>query len=97
MGRIDDRLAGLGLELPAVFAAPPGVEFQFDLARRRRRRGWLKVLGLVNCAPAFNAMPAVINGFSDLILGLWGDRGNHARSAIGGAELPFDIQSRSKP
>jgi enamine deaminase RidA (YjgF/YER057c/UK114 family) len=33
----------------------------------------------------------VINGFSDLVLELWGDAGRHARSAIGAAELPFDI------
>ena len=53
--------------------------------------GWVKALGLVNCAPGFNRMPGVINGFSDLILELWGDAGSHARSAIGVAELPFDI------
>jgi enamine deaminase RidA (YjgF/YER057c/UK114 family) len=49
------------------------------------------VLGLVNCARGFSRTPAVINGFSDLILELWGDDGRHARSAIGVAELPFDI------
>jgi enamine deaminase RidA (YjgF/YER057c/UK114 family) len=56
-----------------------------------RVRGWVKALGLVNCAPGFNQMPSVINGFSDLVLELWGDDGRHARSAIGVAELPFDI------
>jgi enamine deaminase RidA (YjgF/YER057c/UK114 family) len=50
----------------------------------------VKALGLVNCAPGFNKMPAVINGFSGLILETWGDAGHHARSAIGVAELPFD-------
>ena len=49
------------------------------------------MLGLVNCAPGFNRTPAVIDGFTDLILELWGDAGRHARSAIGAAELPFDI------
>lgn len=53
--------------------------------------GWVKVLGFVNCAPGYNETPAVINGFSDLILTLWGDAGRHARSAIGVAELPFDM------
>jgi enamine deaminase RidA (YjgF/YER057c/UK114 family) len=62
-----------------------------ELGDLDRVRGWLKALGLVNCAPGFNAMPAVINGFSDLVLELWGDAGRHARSAIGVAELPFDI------
>ena len=53
---------------------------------------WLRVFGMVNAAPGFNKTPLVINGFSDLILDLYGeDRGAHARSAIGVAELPFDI------
>jgi enamine deaminase RidA (YjgF/YER057c/UK114 family) len=147
LGRIDDRLATLGLELPAVFAAPAGVEFKFALVQVSGRHAyvsghgpldgsevlakgkvgadlsadegydaarltglsilaslrdelgeldrvtrWVKALGLVNAAPGFNAMPRVVNGFSDLILELWGaEAGAHARSAIGVAELPFDI------
>ena len=146
MGRIDDRLADLGLSLPEPFSAPEGIEFKFDLVRVHdglayvsghgpidgstplmqgkvgaeltveqgyeaarltglsflaalraelgeldRVTGWLKVLGLVNCAPGFNLTPAVINGFSDLIGELWGEDGAHARSAIGASELPFDI------
>jgi enamine deaminase RidA (YjgF/YER057c/UK114 family) len=47
---------------------------------------------MVNSAPGFNQQPLVINGFSDLILELYGpERGSHARSAVGMAELPFDI------
>jgi enamine deaminase RidA (YjgF/YER057c/UK114 family) len=46
----------------------------------------------VNCAPGFNQTPAVMNGFTNLILDLWGpEAGRHARSAVGAAELPFDI------
>jgi enamine deaminase RidA (YjgF/YER057c/UK114 family) len=56
-----------------------------------RVRGWVKALGLVNCAPGFSKTPAVINGFSDLILEIWGAGGHHSRSAIGAAELPFDV------
>jgi enamine deaminase RidA (YjgF/YER057c/UK114 family) len=53
---------------------------------------WLRVFGMVNVAPGFNQPPAVINGFSDLILELYGeDAGRHARSAVGMAVLPFDI------
>ncbi|KAB2872519.1 MAG: RidA family protein [Burkholderiaceae bacterium] len=53
---------------------------------------WCRVFGMVNSAPGFNRQPAVINGFSELILELWGpQRGAHARSAVGMAELPFDI------
>ncbi len=147
MGRIEDRLEELGLELPEPFSAPEGIEFKFDLVRvlediafvsghgpvdgfrpliqgkvgaevsperayqaaretclsmlaslkqelgeLDRVTGWLKVLGLVNCAPGFSATPMVINGFSDLVLELWGEEGGrHARSAIGASELPFDI------
>ena len=146
MGRIEDRLAELGLRLPKPFAPPPGVEFKFDLvtvsgglgyvsghlptdgadvlrtgkvgsdvtveegyeaarltglailASLKRELGeldrvarWVKALGLVNCAPGFSKTPAVVNGFSDLVLEIWGEAGRHARSAIGAAELPFDV------
>lgn len=57
-----------------------------------RVTSWVRVFGMVNSAPGFNRQPAVINGFSDLILELYGpDVGAHARSAVGMAELPFDI------
>lgn len=146
MGRIEERLAKMGLELPRTFAAPQGIEFRFELVRVSgglahvsghgpldgsdilirgkvgaevsaeqayegarltalsifrslqdelgeldRVRRWVKALGLVNCAPGFNLTPAVINGFSDLVLEVWGEAGRHARSAIGASELPFDI------
>lgn len=53
---------------------------------------WLRVHGMVNSAPGFNKQPAVINGFSDLIIELYGvEIGQHARSAVGMAELPFGI------
>lgn len=60
-----------------------------DLERVDR---WVRAFGMVNAAPGFDREPAVINGFSDLILALWGpERGQHARSAVGMAELPFGI------
>jgi enamine deaminase RidA (YjgF/YER057c/UK114 family) len=145
MGRIEERVAELGLELPRPFAAPAGVEFKFEpvrtdgglayvsghgpvdgdatlmsgkvgaevsveqgteaarltglaiLASLRaalgdldRVTGWSRAFGMVNCAPGFNQTPAVINGFSALILEVFGDAGRHARSAVGVAELPFD-------
>jgi enamine deaminase RidA (YjgF/YER057c/UK114 family) len=47
---------------------------------------------MVNTAPGFTQTPAVINGFSDLVLAIWGpEAGSHARSAVGLAELPFGI------
>jgi enamine deaminase RidA (YjgF/YER057c/UK114 family) len=53
---------------------------------------WLRVFGMVNSAPGFARQPNVINGFSDLILQLYGpEAGDHARSAVGMAELPLGV------
>ncbi len=51
----------------------------------------VKVFGMVNCAAGFNNTPAVINGCSQLFHDVFGDDGVHTRSAVGMAELPFDI------
>jgi enamine deaminase RidA (YjgF/YER057c/UK114 family) len=52
----------------------------------------VKVLGMVNSAPGFTDQPKVINGFSDLMVEVFGEAiGKHARSAVGMAELPFNI------
>ena len=146
MGRIEERLAERGLELPAPLAPPPGVTLPFELVRVHgdlayvsghgpfdgdrqlfkgsvgaevsveqgyeaaratalsmlaslkqelgeldRVTGWVKALGFVKCAEGFDVTPAAINGFSELILDLWGDAGRHARSAIGAGELPFGM------
>ncbi len=53
---------------------------------------WLRIFGMVNAAPGFRDEPAVINGCSDLIFDLYGPiAGQHARSAVGLAELPWNI------
>lgn len=51
----------------------------------------VKVFGMVNCAPGFNQTPQVIDGCSDVLVDIFGDAGRHTRSAVGMAELPFDI------
>lgn len=51
----------------------------------------VKVLGMVNPAPGFNRTPAVIDGCSELFVEVFGEAGRGARSAVGMAELPFDI------
>jgi enamine deaminase RidA (YjgF/YER057c/UK114 family) len=57
-----------------------------------RITAWNRVFGMVNSAPGFNRQPGVINVFSDLILEVFGPSiGAHSRSAVGMAELPFDI------
>ena len=147
MARISERLAELGLELPKPFAAPPGIEFKFDLVHvledmafvsghlpmdgtdvlvtgrvgdeldvdagyeaarlvglsilaslqqelgdLDRVKSWVKALGMVQCGEGFDKPPAVINGFTDLVLEIWGEpAGRHARSAIGVEQLPFNV------
>ena len=50
----------------------------------------VKVLGFVACTPEFNEHPKVLNGLSDLFVEVLGERGRHARSAIGSNQLPFN-------
>ena len=79
-----DNARGVGL---AILAS-----LQRELGDLDRVTAWLRVFGMVNSAPGFNQQPAVINGFSELILDVYGpQRGAHARSAVGMAELPFRI------
>ena len=73
----------VGLNLLAVMRA--------ELGSLDRVTAIVKLLGMVNCAPGFNDTPTVINGCSDLLIEIFGDAGRHARSAVGMAELPFDI------
>ena len=51
----------------------------------------LKVLGMVRCTEDFGQTPRVINGASDLFVAVFGERGRHARSAVGLYELPFQM------
>ena len=59
-----------------------------DLGRVRRV---VKILGMVNAAPDFGKHPLVINGCSDLFVEVFGDKGRHARSAVGMGSLPSNI------
>jgi enamine deaminase RidA (YjgF/YER057c/UK114 family) len=72
-----------GINLIAVMHAALG-----DLGRVRRV---VKLLGMVNAAPDFADHPAVINGCSDLMNEVFGERGIHARSAVGFGSLPNQI------
>lgn len=51
----------------------------------------VKVLGMVNCTPSFKNHPKVINGFSDLMVEIWGENARAARSAVGMGSLPSNI------
>ena len=59
-----------------------------DLDRVKR---FVKLLGFVNCTPTFGDQPKVINGASDLMVEVFGDKGRHARSAVGAPSLPFNL------
>ncbi|MFY0682865.1 MAG: RidA family protein [Thalassovita sp.] len=149
MSQIEDRLAELGLSLPAPTRLPDGVHLPFSFVNVRGTRvlisghpksnadgsiggpfgqlgsdmttaqgydaareialavlanvkdeigdlsrivGWTRVFGMVNSAPGYSEQHLVINGFSDLILELFGPAaGRHARSAIGTAGLPMNF------
>lgn len=54
-----------------------------------RIAGVVRITGFVRSAPGFDGQPAVLNGASDLFVELFGERGRHARSAIGVSELPL--------
>lgn len=59
-----------------------------DLDRVKRI---VKLLGFVNCTPTFGEQPKVINGASDLMVEVFGEKGRHARSAVGAPSLPFNF------
>ena len=83
---------GEGYRLARLVALAILGSLKRELGDLDRVRAWLRVFGMVASAPGFTQQPSVINGFSDLILELYGpEAGQHARSAVGVAELPFDI------
>lgn len=72
-----------GIKILATMKAATG-----DLDRIRQI---VKVRGMVNSAPDFYDQPQVINGFSDLMVEVFGEKGKHARAAVGHVSLPSDI------
>jgi enamine deaminase RidA (YjgF/YER057c/UK114 family) len=80
-GRQAARLCGIYLLAQAKAALG-------DLDRIKR---FVKLTGFVNCTPDFGDGPKVINGCSDFLVEAMGDRGRHARSAIGVASLPWGV------
>ena len=74
-----------GARLTAINQLAVLKEMLGDLRKVKRV---VKVLGMVNSDPEFVQQPSVINGFSDLIVEVFGERGRHARAAVGMASLP---------
>ena len=63
-------------------------EYQAELDRVSR---WLRAVGYINAAHDFTGHALVLNGFSDLIVEIWGDAGRHARSAPGQGPSPLNV------
>lgn len=64
---------------------------QEEIGDLNKVRRIVKVLGMVNCDPDFTQHPEVINGFSDLMVEIFGEKGRHARAAVGMGSLPRNI------
>jgi enamine deaminase RidA (YjgF/YER057c/UK114 family) len=62
-----------------------------ELGELDRLTQWIRAVGYVHCAPGFAQNTQVVNGFSDLIVELWGDAGRHARSAPGQGPSPLNV------
>jgi enamine deaminase RidA (YjgF/YER057c/UK114 family) len=87
-----DLNAGEGRDAARIVALNLLHTIRDDLGSLDRVTRVVKVLGMVNCAPGFNRTPEVIDGCSDVLVEVFGNEiGLHARSAVGMAELPFDI------
>ena len=65
-------------------------QLKSTLGSLEKIRKFVKVSGFVNCDATFSSHPQIINGASDFILQLFGEKGRHSRSAIGASSLPLD-------
>jgi enamine deaminase RidA (YjgF/YER057c/UK114 family) len=75
------RLAGISLL----------ASLQAEIGDLEKVRRVVKIVGFVNAMPDFQAHPAVVDGCSELFMQVFGERGRHARSAVGVSSLPFNI------
>jgi enamine deaminase RidA (YjgF/YER057c/UK114 family) len=93
LGKVGAEVSGAeGAEAARKVALAMLGSLERELGDLDRVAAWVRVLGMVNAAPGFTALAPVMNGFSELILELYGpERGAHARCAVGMAELPFGV------
>jgi enamine deaminase RidA (YjgF/YER057c/UK114 family) len=92
-GKVDGELTTEAAHLAARdIALSVLANLKAEIGELSRVAGWLSVFGMVNSAPHFDEQHLVINGFSDLILNVFGPEiGRHSRSAIGVAGLPMNF------
>ncbi len=92
MGKVGKDLS---IEQGAAAAKQTGISLLSTLKREigdfNKVKRIVKVLGMVNCTENFTDQPKVINGFSDLMVAIFGEKGKHARSAVGMNALPSNI------
>ena len=65
-------------------------QLKSSLGSLERIKRFVKVTGFVNCEPSFVDQPKVVNGASDLLVQIFGEKGKHARAAVGVSSLPLD-------
>ena len=91
-GRIgDDLTLEQGYHAARLTALSILASLKRELGDLNRVTRWLRAVGYVHCAPEFGKNAAVTNGFSDLIIELWGDAGRHARSSPGQGPSPLNV------
>jgi enamine deaminase RidA (YjgF/YER057c/UK114 family) len=93
LGKLGDGVSvEQGYEAARLTALSMLGSLQRTLGSLDRIAGWCRVHGMINSAPGFTDTPLVLNGFTDLILDVFGpDIGAHARTAVGVAALPHDM------
>jgi len=80
-----------GYEASRITAINHLAVLKSELGSLNKIKRIVKVLGMVNCTEDFKDQPKVINGYSDLMVEIFGDKGKHARSAVGMYSLPFNM------
>ncbi|GLR18025.1 hypothetical protein GCM10007940_26400 [Portibacter lacus] len=87
----EDMTVEEGYEAARVVAGLQLAVLKDHLGDLNKVKRIVKVLGMVNCTDGFGNQPEVINGFSDVMVEVFGDRGKHARAAVGMNALPRNI------
>lgn len=91
-GRVgDDLTLEQGYEAARLTALSILASVKRELGDLDRVTRWIRAVGYVHGAPGFHQNAAVTNGFSDLIVELWGDAGHHARSSPGQGPSPLNV------
>src|SRR5215213_6848686 len=83
---LDEAYAAARLTALSILAS-----LKRELGDLDRVTQWIRAVGYVHCAPGFGENASVVNGFSDLIVELWGEAGRHARSAPGQGPSPLNV------